>query len=78
MPDRLEEAQDDPESLSQETIIHNLSPEEAHRLSKVRNIGIAVGTSLQLDIRVPTDRSRRTLTLAKRRPLNECSSTRAE
>ncbi|ETI29140.1 elongation factor G, mitochondrial [Cladophialophora carrionii CBS 160.54] len=37
----LEEAQDDPDSLSQETIIHNLSPEEAHRLSKVRNIGIA-------------------------------------
>ncbi|OCT54315.1 hypothetical protein CLCR_00982 [Cladophialophora carrionii] len=43
----LEEAQDDPDSLSQETIIHNLSPEEAHRLSKVRNIGIAVSRSLQ-------------------------------
>ncbi|KAI1614396.1 elongation factor G, mitochondrial [Exophiala viscosa] len=35
----LEEAQDD--SLSQETIIHNLSTQEAHRLSRVRNIGIA-------------------------------------
>jgi len=38
---RLEEASD-PDSLSQETIIDNLSAEEAHRLSKVRNIGIAV------------------------------------
>ncbi|KIV78392.1 elongation factor G, mitochondrial [Exophiala sideris] len=35
----LEEAQDD--SLSQETIIDNLSTKEAHRLSRVRNIGIA-------------------------------------
>lgn len=39
---RLEEAQE-PETLAQETIIENLNPEEAARLSKVRNIGIAVG-----------------------------------
>ncbi|KAK5280151.1 Elongation factor G, mitochondrial, partial [Exophiala xenobiotica] len=36
----LEEASD-PDSLSQETIIENLSGQEAHRLSRVRNIGIA-------------------------------------
>lgn len=38
---RLEEAHE-PESLAQETIIENMSADEAHRLSKVRNIGIAV------------------------------------
>ena len=37
----LEEAQA-PEGLAQETIIQNLSSEEAGRLSRVRNIGIAV------------------------------------
>ncbi len=42
---RLEEASD-PDSLSQETIIENLSGEEAHRLSRVRNIGIAVSQSI--------------------------------
>lgn len=36
----LEEAHE-PESLAQETIIENLSTEEAKRLSRVRNIGIA-------------------------------------
>jgi hypothetical protein len=38
---RLEEAHD-PEELTQETIIEKLDPQEAARLSKVRNIGIAV------------------------------------
>jgi hypothetical protein len=38
---RLEEAHE-PEELAQETIIENLDPQEAARLSKVRNIGIAV------------------------------------
>jgi hypothetical protein len=38
---RLEEAAE-PETLSQETIIDNMSPEEWARLSRVRNIGIAV------------------------------------
>ena len=38
---RLEEAQEEPESLAQDTIIQNLSPQEAARLSRVRNIGIA-------------------------------------
>ena len=38
---RLEEAHE-PEELAQETIIENLNPQEAARLSKVRNIGIAV------------------------------------
>ena len=41
---RLEEAVD-PGALSQEKIVENLSPEEAKRLSKVRNIGIAVCVS---------------------------------
>ena len=40
--ERLEEAQAEPESLAQETIIQNLDPREATRLGKVRNIGIAV------------------------------------
>ena len=31
-----------PENLAQETIIENLAPQEAQRLSRVRNIGIAV------------------------------------
>jgi hypothetical protein len=39
---RLEQAAADPETLSQNAIIDNLNPEEAARLSKVRNIGIAV------------------------------------
>lgn len=38
----LEKAAAEPEGLSQEAIIDNLDPIEAARLSKVRNIGIAV------------------------------------
>ncbi|KAL8806712.1 MAG: hypothetical protein Q9200_004933 [Gallowayella weberi] len=38
--DRLEQAAE-PENLAQETIIDNLAPQEAARLSRVRNIGIA-------------------------------------
>jgi hypothetical protein len=41
---RLEEAHE-PEELAQETIIENLDPQEAARLSTVRNIGIAVRPS---------------------------------
>jgi elongation factor G len=37
----LEKAKADPSTLSQETIVQNLDPVEAARLSKVRNIGIA-------------------------------------
>lgn len=37
----LEEAQAEPQNLAQQTIIKNLSAEEADRLSRVRNIGIA-------------------------------------
>ena len=37
----LEQAQAEPAELAQETIIENLNPEEAKRLSLVRNIGIA-------------------------------------
>lgn len=43
---RLEAAASNPETLSQEAIIDNLDPVEAARLSKVRNIGIAVWTSI--------------------------------
>ena len=42
---RLEQAAE-PESLAQETIIHNLAPQEAARLSRVRNIGIAVSCGI--------------------------------
>ena len=42
---RLEQAAA-PEDLAQETIIDNLAPEEAQRLSRVRNIGIAVRSIL--------------------------------
>jgi hypothetical protein len=45
---RLEEAHE-PEELAQETIIENLDPEEAARLSKVRNIGIAVSITGSVD-----------------------------
>jgi len=41
---RLEEAHE-PEELAQETIIENLDPQEVARLSRVRNIGIAVSRS---------------------------------
>ncbi|KAF2102747.1 elongation factor G, mitochondrial [Rhizodiscina lignyota] len=37
----LEQAQAEPGELAQQTIIENLNPEEAKRLSMVRNIGIA-------------------------------------
>ncbi|KAF2437147.1 elongation factor G, mitochondrial [Tothia fuscella] len=37
----LEKATEDPSTLAQETIIENLDPKEAARLSRVRNIGIA-------------------------------------
>ena len=44
---RQEQAAEAPESLAQETIIENLSPKEAQRLSRVRNIGIAVSYTLE-------------------------------
>lgn len=37
-----EHAAADPETLSQQAIIDNLDPKEWERLSRVRNIGIAV------------------------------------
>jgi len=39
---RLEKAMEQPLELAQETIVENLAPNEAARLDKVRNIGIAV------------------------------------
>lgn len=39
---RLEKASNKPEELTQEAIIDNLDPKEWERLSRVRNIGIAV------------------------------------
>lgn len=38
----LEAAANNPENLTQANIIENLDPAEAARLSRVRNIGIAV------------------------------------
>jgi len=38
----MDQAAADPDSLSQETIIENIDPKEWARLSRVRNIGIAV------------------------------------
>ncbi|PVH94950.1 hypothetical protein DM02DRAFT_483249, partial [Periconia macrospinosa] len=37
----MAKANEDPSTLSQETIVENLDPVEAARLSRVRNIGIA-------------------------------------
>jgi hypothetical protein len=45
----LEQAQD-PNQLSQETIIQQLDPQELARLDKVRNIGIAVRILIQLKL----------------------------
>lgn len=70
---RLEEASD-PDSLSQETIIDNLSAEEAHRLSKVRNIGIAVSFNPWQFWHTRPNFGRHTLTLEKLRPRKEYSS----
>lgn len=39
---RLKKAQTDAASLTPEYVAANMAPEEAARLSKVRNIGIAV------------------------------------
>lgn len=47
MKDSLEKAAEDPMALAQQTIIENLDPREAERLSKVRNIGIAVREPFQ-------------------------------
>lgn len=44
---RLEQATE-PEKLDQEAIIENLSPQEAARLSRIRNIGIAVSMELAI------------------------------
>jgi hypothetical protein len=50
---RLEKAAADPEALSQDAIIQNLDPKEWQRLSKVRNIGIAVCPTAEIDIGFP-------------------------
>lgn len=42
----MKQASADPTTLSQETIVENLDPVEAARLSRVRNIGIAVSLGL--------------------------------
>jgi hypothetical protein len=42
----LEQAQEDPSQLSQDTIIQRLDPQEQARLDKVRNIGIAVRSAI--------------------------------
>lgn len=39
---RLERAMENPSDLDQQTIVENLNPQEAARLQRVRNIGIAV------------------------------------
>ena len=49
---RLEAAAASPETLTQQSIIDNLDPAEAARLSKVRNIGIAVGAGRRLTIEI--------------------------
>ena len=70
---RLEQAAE-PENLAQETIINNLAPQEATRLARVRNIGIAVRVSCVISI-VSADKHRHILIVAKLRLRNECSST---
>ena len=49
---RQEQAIEDPEALSQETIVAKLDPKEWERLSRVRNIGIAVSYLYSKDILV--------------------------
>jgi elongation factor G len=49
----MEQATADPSTLSQETIVENLDPLEAKRLSRVRNIGIAVRRTPAGDMRSP-------------------------
>jgi hypothetical protein len=39
---RLEQAQNEPDALNQDYIKSQMSPQEWQRLSRVRNIGIAV------------------------------------
>lgn len=41
----LKKAQADSAALTPEYVAANMAPEEQHRLSRVRNIGIAVGNS---------------------------------
>jgi len=45
----LEQAQEDPSQLSQDTIVQQLDPQEQARLDKVRNIGIAVREVMKLE-----------------------------
>lgn len=46
----LEQAQEDPSQLSQDTIVQQLDPQEQARLDKVRNIGIAVRAVIKLEL----------------------------
>jgi len=47
---------EDPQTLAQETILDNLAPQEAARLAKVRNIGIAVSSLTILSSRARAER----------------------
>jgi hypothetical protein len=74
---RLEEAQE-PEALSQDTIIANMSAEEAQRLSRVRNIGIAVSLASKVVLmEILLTSTRLILILVKRLLQNESCSTQA-
>lgn len=72
----LEQAAE-PENLAQETIIDNLAPQEAARLSRVRNIGIAVRSGV-LSVRSLAEPSRHTSTVGRPPPPSECSTTQDE
>lgn len=46
----LKKAQEDAAGLTPEAVAANMSPEEASRLSRVRNIGIAVGELAETEL----------------------------
>ncbi|KAI4195573.1 MAG: hypothetical protein LQ346_003395 [Caloplaca aetnensis] len=64
----------EPENLAQETIIDNLAPQEAARLSHVRNIGIAVRVQ-ENTVDTRSKNSRRTSTVERPPPQNVFSTT---
>ena len=75
---RQEQAIENPEELSQDKIVQNVDPKEWDRLSRVRNIGIAVSPTAVISFLVPEDNTyRRTLIAARPPPLNASSSTLA-
>ena len=76
---RLKQAAADPSSLTQQKIIANLDGTEKERLSKLRNIGIAVGQPTYTSKKYKRlSLHRHISTAVKQQPPNESFSTPAE